>query len=90
MSRNWSVKVDVFDIRAEMKSFPPSSSQFRAWCLFSSFPNKGQVAQLVEQWTENPCVAGSIPALTTLSSIASISLLAILPCFDIPGDLQSC
>ncbi len=23
----------------------------------------GQVAQLVEQWTENPCVAGSIPAL---------------------------
>ncbi len=25
----------------------------------------GQVAQLVEQWTENPCVAGSIPALTT-------------------------
>ena len=26
----------------------------------------GQVAQLVEQWTENPCVAGSIPALTTI------------------------
>ena len=25
----------------------------------------GQVAQLVEQWTENPCVAGSIPALPT-------------------------
>jgi hypothetical protein len=23
----------------------------------------GQIAQLVEQWTENPCVAGSIPAL---------------------------
>src|SRR3954454_6368972 len=23
----------------------------------------GQVAQLVEQWAENPCVAGSIPAL---------------------------
>ena len=22
-----------------------------------------QIAQLVEQWTENPCVAGSIPAL---------------------------
>ena len=22
----------------------------------------GTVAQLVEQWTENPCVAGSIPA----------------------------
>src|SRR5213079_1548701 len=26
-------------------------------------PAVGQVAQLVEQWTENPCVAGSIPAL---------------------------
>src|ERR1700704_2731763 len=26
---------------------------------------KGQVAQLVEQRTENPCVAGSIPALAT-------------------------
>jgi hypothetical protein len=25
----------------------------------------GAVAQLVEQWTENPCVAGSIPARTT-------------------------
>jgi hypothetical protein len=25
----------------------------------------GQVAQLVEQWTENPCVGGSIPPLTT-------------------------
>jgi hypothetical protein len=25
----------------------------------------GQVAQLVEQWTENPCVGGSIPSLST-------------------------
>jgi hypothetical protein len=28
----------------------------------------GQIAQLVEQWTENPCVAGSIPALATIPS----------------------
>ena len=27
---------------------------------------KGAVAQLVEQWTENPCVAGSTPAHTTV------------------------
>ncbi len=27
----------------------------------------GQIAQLVEQRTENPCVAGSIPALATIS-----------------------
>jgi hypothetical protein len=25
----------------------------------------GDVAQLVEQWTENPCVGGSIPSITT-------------------------
>ncbi len=25
----------------------------------------GQIAQLVEQWTENPCVGGSIPSLPT-------------------------
>lgn len=25
----------------------------------------GAVAQLVEQWTENPCVGGSIPPHTT-------------------------
>ena len=30
----------------------------------------GTVAQSVEQWTENPCVAGSIPAHTTLRAIA--------------------
>ena len=28
---------------------------------------KGQIAQLVEQRTENPRVGGSIPSLTTLS-----------------------
>ena len=30
-------------------------------------PNRenGVVAQVVEQWTENPCVAGSTPANTT-------------------------
>jgi hypothetical protein len=30
--------------------------------------SSGQVAQLVEQWTENPCVGGSIPSLTTIFS----------------------
>jgi hypothetical protein len=32
--------------------------------VFISF---GQIAQSVEQRTENPCVAGSIPVLATLS-----------------------
>ena len=30
----------------------------------------GDIAQLVEQRTENPCVAGSIPAGTTSTAIA--------------------
>jgi hypothetical protein len=30
------------------------------------------VAQLVEQWTENPCVAGSIPACGTSSTPQAI------------------
>ena len=25
----------------------------------------GDIAQLVEQWTENPCVGGSNPSITT-------------------------
>ena len=28
--------------------------------------SKGQIAQLVEQRTENPCVGGSIPPLATI------------------------
>jgi hypothetical protein len=31
----------------------------------ASLLKDGAVAQLVEQWTENPCVAGSNPAHTT-------------------------
>jgi hypothetical protein len=29
----------------------------------------GALAQLVEQWTENPCVPGSIPGGTTLKPL---------------------
>ena len=28
--------------------------------------NNGAIAQLVEQWTENPCVPGSNPGITTI------------------------
>jgi hypothetical protein len=39
---------------------------------------KGQVAQLVEQRTENPCVGGSIPPLATIiiNYLAVIHLLS--------------
>ncbi len=33
--------------------------------ISTSPSSEGQVAQLVEQWTENPCVGGSTPPLTT-------------------------
>ena len=33
--------------------------------ICSPYQRDGAVAQLVEQRTENPCVAGSIPAHTT-------------------------
>ena len=36
------------------------------------FKESGPVAQLVEQWTENPCVAGALPAWATTSQNASI------------------
>ena len=47
----------------------------------------GAVAQSVEQWTENPCVAGSIPAHTTLKPQSNLRLfiftrfLILLACF---------
>ncbi len=33
--------------------------------LHPLFSKSGVLAQLVEQWTENPCVPGSIPGDTT-------------------------
>ena len=36
--------------------------------IFAPAQNNGALAQLVEQWTENPCVPGSIPGGTTIKS----------------------
>ena len=39
-----------------------------------SLQNKnGAIAQLVEEWTENPCVPGSIPGGTTSSFLKSLA-----------------
>jgi hypothetical protein len=35
----------------------------------------GAVAQLVEQWTENPCVGGSTPPHTTLKGHRNVTFL---------------
>src|SRR5271157_5620550 len=40
----------------------------------------GKIAQLVEQRTENPCVAGSIPALATTFKTARLQ--PVSPLFD--------
>ena len=34
--------------------------------IFAALYGHGALAQLVEQWTENPCVPGSIPGGTTI------------------------
>ena len=34
-------------------------------CIFALTKQRGTIAQLVEQWTENPCVASSNLAGTT-------------------------
>ncbi len=34
--------------------------------IFAAPYGYGALAQLVEQWTENPCVPGSIPGGTTI------------------------
>jgi hypothetical protein len=38
---------------------------------FANLKRSGIIAQSVEQRTENPCVAGSIPADTTKTSVNS-------------------
>jgi len=42
-----------------------SSFDKRTLIFASAFQQVGVLAQLVEQWTENPCVPGSIPGDTT-------------------------
>ena len=46
-------------------------------------PNReGVIAQLVEQWTENPCVAGSTPARTTKKTqLCWVFFMPLVECF---------
>ena len=58
-------------------------SRSRPWVRVPSEPPFGFIAQLVEQRTENPCVAGSIPAGATSlkkfkASIASFFVFLLL------------
>ncbi len=46
----------------------PFANNKNAYIFALSFKTTGALAQLVEQWTENPCVPGSIPGGTTTKS----------------------
>jgi len=37
----------------------------------------GAIAQSVEQWTENPCVPGSIPGGTTIKNLIALIINSI-------------
>ena len=41
----------------------------------------GALAQLVEQWTENPCVPGSIPGGTTRTTLDPILTDGVFLCY---------
>jgi hypothetical protein len=47
--------------------------------LYSTVVKEGDVAQLVEQRTENPCVGGSIPSITTLKAFEQSKAFFINP-----------
>gem|GEM_PF-3591585 len=65
-SRTWYAKKSPGSIRIPSKSDgDPENFSHLTSLRSSSDEIFGQVAQLVEQWTENPCVGGSIPPLST-------------------------
>lgn len=49
--------------------------------IFATAKEKGTLAQVVEQWTENPCVLGSTPRGTTLPLTTAVSCGNCLFCF---------
>jgi hypothetical protein len=69
MNKNFAgIKMLIFKLPANL--YPGFSFNFLAISVFSAkFGSKscGQVAQSVEQRTENPCVGGSIPPLPIAS-----------------------
>ncbi len=53
------------DCHAEQDNFSEKICIKRKFAYLCNPKTIGVVAQVVEQWTENPCVAGSTPADTT-------------------------
>ena len=69
ISKKWRISAGKIDGNLVRKQ---KSGYFCATLKLSVLDNasiEGTLAQLVEQWTENPCVPGSIPGGTTSISI---------------------
>jgi hypothetical protein len=49
------------------------------------FKKQGTLAQMVEQWTENPCVPGSIPGGTTMAR-----MVKLVDTLDLKSSEQQC
>ena len=66
MAKKWIKQKDTCHQLNNSLTRRISTALIRA-LLFHSENNKAQIAQLVEQRIENPCVPGSIPGLGTIS-----------------------
>ncbi len=69
------------------KNFPLSYCGIKNILIFAPANEKGAIAQLVEQRTENPCVPGSIPGGTTRKNF---SLLKSSEIQQFRGDFYFC
>ena len=77
-----------------MFAFPDFTARNELASIFSAFEQDfaGQVAQLVEQRTENPCVAGSSPVLpnTPIESLAKYQDTENSRCVIYPVQISFC
>ena len=54
----------------------------------NSDEKRGDVAQLVEQRTENPCVGGSIPSITTKNPVSAQEMGFFVRCEQFVNNLR--
>ena len=62
-------QIGEYLLKAQYDFFINFGSGLLLGCYLIWERSRAQVAQLVEQWTENPRVGGSIPPLGTTSSV---------------------
>ena len=57
--------ISLQHISTYFRFFLPKYLDSPIWDIYLQSEKEGAIAQSVEQWTENPCVPGSIPGGTT-------------------------